>query len=283
MSAMSKKSLAALVSGLYEDLDLTLRRDPESLSDIENLVDEPERTLSDVLQLLHKKAAERPVPEPTKSDYYREVPLPAGLTLGELKAALDFTQELMALLNYEISSHTGVPLSKLIQRNNFSGIVSNLLTVAMERRTDFGRNSDQEHPDLKHRITGLGFEIKASIKPGKGGEGHNGLGGWHLIACYELDEATGLIRFSNIEVAELVSHAQEQGGDWKYQGSKVSAAGTQRTETYVTTARGTWKLRHGSVYLDPDIWPNWKNLKRHTGKGGEVPNFSPWAKFEKIE
>ena len=284
MSEMSKKSLSALVSSLYDDLGLsTPQKPPTLLADVENLVEEPDRKLSDVLQMLHEKAADRLVPETTEEEFYRDVPLPSGLTLGDLKNALDFTQELMAMLNYEISSHTGVPLSKLIQRNNFSGIVSNLLAVAMERRTDYVRNSDQEHPDLKHRDDGLGLEIKASVKPGKGGEGHNGLGGWHLIACYELDEESGLIRFSNIEVAELISHHQENDGDWKYMGSSVSDSGTQRTETYSTTARGTWKLRHGSAYLDPVVWSNWENLKRQMWRGGPVPDWSPWAQFRKTK
>ena len=276
---MSERQIDQLLSDLYEELGQNRpARSPMALSAVQTLADASGLGLPSILKQLHAKAAARVSPVPSLEAYYRKnVPLPAGLTVEGTKEALDYTQELMAMLNEEIREQTGVPLSDLIQANNFGGIVSNLIAVAMERHTPFARNSDQKHPDLKHCETGLGIEIKAANKAGKGGEGHNGLAGWHMIACYRLDPKAGLIRFVHVEIAELVSYQAENDGDWKYIGSTRSDEGTQRTETYCTTARGTWKLRHGSVYLDQELWPNWKNLASHVKRGGAVPNWSPWT------
>jgi len=116
--------------------------------------------------------------------------------------------------------------------------------------------------------------LKAANKAGKGGESHNGHGGWHLVACFELHEASGNIQFTHLEIADLVSHQEEEDGDWHYCGSTVDGAtGSQRTETYYTTGRGTSKLRDGSVYLDTDRvtnWTAWQHCRTYA-----IPPYSP--------
>ena len=97
------------------------------------------------------------------------------------------------------------------------------------------------------------MEVKTTIRANKGGENHNGHSGWHIIACYELDERTGDIKFIQIIVADLIGHSRP-GADWKYRKSVVNkTTGSQRTETYVTTAAGAEKLRRGTVYLDTSV------------------------------
>ncbi|MCI0409662.1 MAG: hypothetical protein L0191_14055 [Acidobacteria bacterium] len=96
---------------------------------------------------------------------------------------------------------------------------------------------------------GEGLEIKAPINVGKGGESHNGHGGWHAVLCYAFDDR-GDVRFLHIMIAYLQGHTSA-APDWKYQKSVVNpATGSQRIETYVTTLAGTTKLRDGSVFLD---------------------------------
>ena len=151
-------------------------------------------------------------------------------------------------------NHIAANLSAYIQGNNFSGIVSNILCDSFSRLTPYKHNHDQQYPDLILRPTrGLrnaGLEVKTTIRPGKGGESHNGHSGWHVIACYELDKTSGDICFIHIMFANLVGHGRAKA-DWKYVGSTVNKdTGSQRTETYVTTPGGTAKLRHGTVYLN---------------------------------
>ena len=66
---------------------------------------------------------------------------------------------------------------------------------------------------------------------GKGGESHNGHSGWHLIACFKIEEKTRNIRFVHVMMAVLNGHSRAEP-DWTYVGSKVNpATGSRRTET----------------------------------------------------
>jgi transcriptional regulator with XRE-family HTH domain len=197
-----------------------------------------------------------PPPKVNPGCFRPAVPLPPGLTRDALAAALNETQRLIHLINANLSSAGGRPLPQYIQGNNFSGIVSNLLSDSLNRLSVYRHHSPRAFPDLTYddregeRVRGL--EVKATVKVGKGGESHNGHGGWHLVGCFRIDPATGDILFVHVMLADLVGHAAAPS-DWKYVGSKVNEeTGSQRTETYVTTLRGTTKLRDGSVYLDPD-------------------------------
>src|SRR5262249_14933467 len=146
------------------------------------------------------------------------------------------------------------PLRNFIQANNFSGIVSNILCDSFHEISPYKHNSHQRYPDLlnqeANRGKGEGLEVKATVSVGKGGESHNGHGGWHTVACFEIDDH-GDIRFIHIMVALLESH-RSSTPDWKYQKSSVNVeTGSQRTETYITTPSGRTKLRDGTVYIDP--------------------------------
>jgi transcriptional regulator with XRE-family HTH domain len=182
--------------------------------------------------------------------FRRNVPLPGSLTFGQIEAALNETQRMVAVINSNLGNLGTGALHTLIQGNNFSGLVSNLLTESFNRLSHFKSNSHQRYPDLIDRKSGEGLEIKTTIRVGKGGESHNGNSGWHLVACYEtMDD--GNIGFVHVMLACLLG-IRETAPDWKYLGSKVSeSTGSQRTETYITTGAGLTKLRDGSVYLNP--------------------------------
>lgn len=188
--------------------------------------------------------------------FLRSVPLPRGLTLDHIADSLNETQRIVQLLNVSLIDAGGRALPAYIQKNNYSGIVSNILTDSFDRLTSYKHNHDQEYPDLIGKnINGgkaQGLEVKSTINIGKGGESHNGHSGWHLVACFKVDPENGAIRFIHAMFADLVGHTRKNS-DWNYQGSKVNKkTGSQRTETYVTTSVGTTKLRDGSAYLDTD-------------------------------
>jgi transcriptional regulator with XRE-family HTH domain len=213
------------------------------------------------------------------SDYLRqEVPLPPLLNITHIEMALNETHRIIHLLNSTLLAETKQSLSQIIQGNNYSGIVSNLLTKSFSDLTPYKNNSDQKYPDLicvdENQKTIDGLEIKSTIRPGKGGESHNGHSGWHLIACYESLPQTGDIRFIHVMIANLNGHSEPEP-DWKYLGSRVNqSTGSQRTETYNTTSVGTTKLRDGSVYLDRTrINPRrWKQVRE-----GTPPSYSLFA------
>jgi len=207
--------------------------------------------------------------------FLRKVPLPKGLTLSHLGNALDETQRVIRLLNQSLMRAGGRALPSYIQANNFSGIVSNILSDSFDRLTPFKHNHHQRYPDLMNRNKNgkkiEGLEVKSTIQVKKGGESHNGHSGWHVIACFKLDSESGDIRFIHVMFANLIGHTQK-GSDWKYVGSTVnSQSGSQRTETYNTTGAGTTKLRDGSAYLDTNeiSYSRWRQQRSCA-----VPNYS---------
>lgn len=200
------------------------------------------------------------------------VPLPEDLTINNIYDALISTQDFFKT----IRTNTSIILSSIIQSNNFSGVVSNVFTEKLNEVSCYKSYSDQRYPDLMHESKNIGLEVKASNKPWKGGEGHNGHSGWHIVVCYRIEE-NGDIEFIHVEIANLIGF-ECSNSDWKYQGSSRNSNDSQRTETYITTDVGTAKLRDGSVYLNP----HYVDLTIHRQKAREkvsslaIPAFSPF-------
>lgn len=196
----------------------------------------------------------RPIPAVESKGFIKGAVLPSRLTQEHVRAALNHTHKIMRLVNAALIKSSGRPLPSYIQGNNFSGIVSNILTDSFSTLTPYKHHHGQKYPDLvcadEQGKTVAGLEVKATIQVGKGGESHNGHSGWHVVACFRIDEQSGDILFIHVMFADLIGHGG-RNADWKYIGSKVNKkTGSQRTETYNTTPSGTAKLRHGTVYLD---------------------------------
>ena len=225
-------------------------------------------------------------PEPTVSgitvnrDYFRpQVPLPPGINVSHLEAAMNATQSIVARINANLLASGAKPLPEYIQGNNFSGLVSNVFSDSLNDHSPYKHNSHQAYPDLinpsvKERGKPAGLEVKSTIQIGKGGESHNGHSGWHLIECFKVEPQTRNVRFIHLMFAVLNGHNQP-AADWTYVGSKVnSTTGSRRTETYNTTLAGLTKLRDGSVFLDPTAidFKRWRQ-----GRKGNVPPYSIFA------
>jgi transcriptional regulator with XRE-family HTH domain len=204
---------------------------------------------------------------------FRNVPLPETLTQKQISDALQETHDFFSLIRYA----SRISLPSIIQGNNFSGIVSNVFTRKLSVKSSFKEFSEQRYPDLIGP-TDIGLEVKASINAWKGGEGHNGHSGWHIIVCYHILE-NGDIEVTQVEIADLVGFGLEDS-DWKYMGSKRNKNDSQRTETYITTNIGTAKLRDGSVYLRSDLVHFHKSMLKYRQKLSilPIPTFSPFFK-----
>lgn len=199
--------------------------------------------------------------------YLRDVPLPPGVTLDDLYLAMTKTRDQTPL---RLAS--GREMSALVQANVFSGIISNLFTVLLkESVVGMVQPANQTlFPDLIS--ASLPLEVKATIRPLKGGEGHNGHASWTVVAAFLL-EPDGKIDFLTLSIAYLTEE------DWQYQGSQSKAADkrTQRTETWVTTPIGTAKLRDGLAYWDPRV-PISNGLRRERlAIPLPIPDYSPFS------
>lgn len=211
-------------------------------------------------------------PTVDRSFFRDSVPLPGALTYSDLAAAMDRTQAIFHHINKNMLEEVGRPLQELIQGNNFSGLVSNVFSDAMDQSTSFKHNHHQKYPDLICSSTNTGLEVKATIQVGKGGESHNGHGGWHTVVCFEITESG--IEFLHVMFAVLNGHSTNDP-DWKYVGSKVNEeTGSRRTETYNTNLKGLTKLRDGSVFLNSEkiTYSRWKQQRV-----GAAPTYSIFA------
>jgi transcriptional regulator with XRE-family HTH domain len=215
-------------------------------------------------------------------DYFRpQVPLPPGMSISHLEAAMNATQSIIARINANLLVSGAKMLPEYIQGNNFSGLVSNVFCDALSDHSPYKHNSHQAYPDLVNATVKkggkpAGLEVKSTIQIGKGGESHNGHSGWHLIACFQIAPQIGNVRFIHLMFAVLNGHNQPEP-DWTYVGSKVNTTtGSRRTETYNTTLAGTTKLRDGSVFLNPTAidFKRWRQRRI-----GAVPSYSIFAKF----
>jgi transcriptional regulator with XRE-family HTH domain len=240
--------------------------------------------LSVSLPALVERTYASPSPAPLlKPEFFiQRTKLPPKLTIPEMESAFNETHLIVRLINTTLIRVAQRPLSAYIQGNNFSGIVANILCDAFSRLTPYKHNHDQRYPDLICKnakgAAVAGLEIKTTIRPGKGGESHNGHSGWHLVACFSLDKVSGDIRFTHVMFADLIGHGKS-GADWKYVGSKINeATGSQRTETYTTTPEGTAKLRHGTVYLDTSVIDT---IRWRTAPAVPVPLYSPFKQKQK--
>ena len=80
-------------------------------------------------------------------DYFRpQVPLPPGLEITHIEAAANLTQSIIHRINHNMSLEIGQTLQSLIQGNNFSGLVSNIFSNAMDQCSPYKHNHDQKYP-----------------------------------------------------------------------------------------------------------------------------------------
>jgi transcriptional regulator with XRE-family HTH domain len=259
--SLSQEALASKANISYQYLSgVETGKENFSISVLENIGTALGTPLHRLIALAYADRSNAPKLDPQY--LRRNVPLPDSLTVVALETAVNLTQDIIHRINTQMRLEIGEPLQNLVQGNNFSGLVSNILTNAMDQCTAFKHNHHQRYPDLKN-ADGVGLEIKTTINVGKGGESHNGHSGWHLIGCFQF-LPSGDIEFIHIMIAEINSH-QDEESDWSYVGSKVNTeTGSRRTETYTTNGFGTTKLRDGSVYLNPHVVGvrRWKQSRR---------------------
>ena len=208
------------------------------------------------------------------------MPLPRDIRIPQIQAALIATEQAIDLVNDTFREHGLSSLFNIAQSNNFSGIVSNVLTNQVERGGAYSGGSERRGPDLFSRKTGDTLEIKTTQRIGKGAEGHNGHGGWHLLGCFMVDRDTGAIRFVHVMVADLVAF-DGTPGDWDRSAGTTHSGGakTGHTETYGTTKRGTAKLRDGTVYRDLEAVDDkqihgWNNIRKRLAGELPIPTYS---------
>jgi transcriptional regulator with XRE-family HTH domain len=264
---LTLEQLATMASITYQYLSgLENGKENFSVQVLERLSTALDISLRNLVAAAYDTASGHVAPRLNDKYFRPQAPLPADLTVSHIRDAANLTQSIIHRMNRNVVIETGVPLQALIQANNFSGLVSNIFSNCMDRCSPYKHNHNQRYPDLIHKTAdsgrGVGLEVKLTLNIGKGGESHNGHGGWHVIACYNF-LSEGDIEFVHIMFAKLKSH-QSTDPDWSYLGSRVNTeTGSRRTETYTTNGFGTTKLRDGSIFLNTDVidYSRWRQKR----------------------
>jgi hypothetical protein len=216
------------------------------------------------------------------------VPLPPGVRIAQLQSAIEKTEEAIGIINKTLTDHGFLPLVSIVQSNNFSAIVSNILSDQVSRFTPYKPRTETKGPDLYSTKVKATLEVKATMNLGKGGEGHNGHGGWHTLGCFQVDPDSGDVRFIHLMMAELIAFG-EPYSDWSRQSTTHRGAlgvggPTGHVETYGTNAKGTAKLRDGTLYYDGGAVPEaqfkrWFPPRRRVIGQLPIPVYSPFRRW----
>jgi transcriptional regulator with XRE-family HTH domain len=188
------------------------------------------------------------IPPMLDSVFFREhVPLPPKMTLEHIKMAANNTQLGINRISYNIQREVGISLQAIFTGNNFSVLVSNILTNSLDKFSSYKYNNSQQYHCLFNTDM-VSLNVKATINFDEGGESNNGHKGWHLLACYKFVNDYN-IEFIHIMLANLNGH-KNIDPDWKFRGKNVDEnIGSRQAEKYITNCKGTTKLHEGSIYL----------------------------------
>lgn len=187
-----------------------------------------------------------------RNDWFNpEVPLPPGLTLGQLGRVI-------ASVEIETEQFVDVFFE---QANVFSALVGIFAARAFSSLTVYEkhRHSDlaqQRFPDLKRRgspdppRSEDSLEIKASLRPWAL-QAHYNHAGWYCVFRYLVDP-TGTIDPGKHVLIWRLHVAFLETTDWKYEGSTAGSAGGGRTHTFGVSRPAT-KLGNAAAFSRPDI------------------------------
>jgi hypothetical protein len=151
---LSPQSRACVETWISSGAQWALMRELEALFKVAG---EAGFTTGQVMTRLASDLDAEPVPQ-VHERFFRDVPLPPGLTNEHLWEAMDQTQLMIARINRSLRLGTGSPLISFIQANSFSGIVSNILTDSLDQTSPYKHNHDQRFPDLKNPSMALGWK-----------------------------------------------------------------------------------------------------------------------------
>jgi len=197
-------------------------------------------------------------PRLTEAYFFPGVQLPYGLTVTEVKAAINAAYDLLHDINAFLVSRGYARLEDLLLGNAFAGLLSEVLVKSLsDHSATLVRNAyTGGHPDLILRgvypnnavlRAPEGLEVKSSRQSG-GWQGHNPEAGWVMVFRYAVDSKTiPLEARQPTQIVEVLA-ARLEMSDWNFSGRSGTS---RRTITASINRHGMAKLRGNCVYRDP--------------------------------
>jgi hypothetical protein len=169
---------------------------------------------------------------------FYETIMPEGLTVDHLEEAMKIVVEVFDAINDGLTKRGMPPLNELIRRNQYSGMVSDLITRALDRISEFKKTKNTEYPDLKNPSTGAGIEVKATFSGQPWSTvGHNVTNGWFLVFELDINEK-GSPSFRRVWIGELTE------GDFIWRGRSPTS---KRTPT-ASVKKESWEKKMKIVF-----------------------------------
>lgn len=196
------------------------------------------------------------------------VDLPYGLTVDEVRAALNDVYDFLHDINSFLISRGYDRLEETILGNSLSGFISELVVkrIGAASRTLTRNGKIGGHPDLiplgRHPGNSVlrgeeGIEVKTSIRAG-GWEGHNPERSWILVVQYAVDVLTDPARDRRPSEILKVMCALLEEDDWKFSGR---TGASRRTPTASIVKSGTAKLHESAIYEHPNYVRNLDKMR----------------------
>jgi hypothetical protein len=192
-------------------------------------------------------------------DYFNpRAELPYGLTVLEIRRAMEEVYNTLHLLNSVIWERSARRFEDIVLGNTLSGMISEFLVKAVsDASSTLVRNEKVGgHPDLlameyyttksvQHGHEGI--EVKSSKQRG-GWQAHNPEKSWVIIFRYVLDKDTSPVeeREPTRFVQVLIANLEEK--DWNLAERKPDS---KRTRTVSINKHGMHKLRSNPIYQEP--------------------------------
>ncbi len=197
--------------------------------------------------------------------FNRQVVLPFGLSIDDVRATLIETHEFVYDLNRMLYRRIGLRIEDVLMAATFSGMLSEFIVrqLSSHSKTLTRNLYHNGHPDLipTNRYPGNaaqyghdGVEIKTS-RYASGWQGHNPEKIWIMVFRYDNDpyqpekDPRPLDERAPFQIVEVLA-AELDKTDWSAQGRK---SGSRRTPTASIIASGTAKLRANWIYRDPSF------------------------------
>lgn len=193
-------------------------------------------------------------PNLTRRGFNLHAKLPYGLTVKEIKAAINGVHDFLHGVNNFLVAKGYGRLEELMLKNAFAGFLSEIIVknLADNSRTLVRNIKVGGYPDLIPKncyagdsvLRGRGIEVKASKQKG-GWQGHNPEKGWIMVFRYEIDDETEPVQSRNpTEIAEVMA-AELDKDDWSFSGRRGAS---RRTITASIVKSGMERLRSNRIY-----------------------------------
>ena len=134
--------------------------------------------------------------------FFEDVPMPEGINTQNIEDAMVSVVNIFDAINKGLRNNNLPPLHEIIRNNAYSGLVSDFVTVSLSRYSHFDKNEDTKFPDLINPRTGVGLEVKATMREPWGTVGHNVARGWFIVFQFEISK-NGVPKFTTVWIGKL--------------------------------------------------------------------------------